>query len=98
MGWEDVYLKILLPVLSLNNFINMLCHSLAGYSLTHASSVVGRDLVSKETTAHVASNGVGTNLIASTYTLSTFIYVCEVEVEHMTFGTVHAKMITRIYI
>ena len=94
MGWEDVYLNIITSY----NFINMLCHSLAGYSLTHASSVVGRDLESKETTAHIASNGVGTNLIASTYTLSTFIYVCEVEVEHMTFGTVHAKMITRIYI
>ena len=78
VGWEDVYFKILLPVLSLNNFINMLCHSLVGYSLTHASSAVGRDLESKVTTAHIASNGVGANLIASTYTQSTFIAVCVV--------------------
>ena len=64
----------------------MLCHALAGYSLTHASSVVGRYLVSKVTTAHIASNGVGTNLIASTYTESTLIAVCEVEVVNMTFN------------
>ena len=56
----------------------MLCHALAGYSLTHTSSVVGRNLVSNVTTTHVASNGVGTNLTASTYTQSTFVYVCEV--------------------
>ena len=78
VGWEDVCLKVLLQVLSLNNFINMLCHSLAGYFLTHASSAVGRDLESKVTTAHIASNGVGANLTASTYTQSTFIIICVV--------------------
>ena len=46
--------------------------------LTHTSSVVGRDLVSKVATAHIASIGVGTILIASTYTQSTFISVCVV--------------------
>ena len=48
------------------------------YCLTHTSSVVGRDLVSKVATAHIASIGVGTILIASTYTQSTFISVCVV--------------------
>ena len=48
------------------------------YFLTHTSSVVGRDLVSKVATAHIASIGVGTILTASTYTQSTFIYVCVV--------------------
>ena len=38
------------------------------YSLTHTSPVVGRDLISNITTAHIASIGVGTMLIASTYT------------------------------
>ena len=47
------------------------------YCLTHTSSVVGRDLVSKVATAHIAFNGVGTILIASTYTQSTFImHIC----------------------
>ena len=48
------------------------------YSLTHTNPVVGRDLVSKVATAHIASIGVGTILIASTYTQSTFINVCVV--------------------
>ena len=47
-------------------------------SRTHTSPVVGRDLVSKVATAHIASIGVGTILIASTYTQSTFINVCAV--------------------
>ena len=62
-------IKLLVTVLSCY-------HALAGYSLTHTSSVVGRDLESKVTTAHIASIGVDTNLIASTYTQSTFINVC----------------------
>ena len=48
------------------------------YSLTHTSPVVGRDLVSKVATTHIASIGVGTILIASMNTQSTFIYVCVV--------------------
>ena len=48
------------------------------YTLTHTSPVVGRVLISNITTAHIASIGVGTMLIASTYTRSTFISVCVV--------------------
>ena len=44
--------------------------------LTHTSTVIGRDLVSNVATAHITSIGVGTILIASTYTPSTFIYIC----------------------
>ena len=50
--------------------------SLITYSLTHTRSVVGRDFVSKVTIAHIASIGVGTILIASTYTQSTVINIC----------------------
>ena len=53
-------------------------HSHDIYSRTHTSPVVGRDLVSKVATAHIASIVVGTILIASTYTQSTFINVCVV--------------------
>ena len=48
------------------------------YLLTHTCFVVGRDLVSKVTSAHIASIVVGTILITSTNTQSTFIYVCVV--------------------
>ena len=48
------------------------------HSLTHTSPVVGRDMISNIATAHIASIGVGTILIASTYTQSTFINVCAV--------------------
>ena len=53
-------------------------HSVMHNSLTHTSPVVGRDLISNITTAHIVSIGVGTILIASTYTQGTFIYVCVV--------------------
>ena len=53
-------------------------HSVMHSSLTHTSSVVRRDLISNIATAHIASIGVGTILIASIYTQSTFIYVCVV--------------------
>ena len=51
---------------------------LLAYFFTHTRSIVGRDLVSKVATAHIASIGVGTILIASMNTQSTFIYVCVV--------------------
>ena len=58
--------------------LNKLFQTWLAYCLTHTCSVVGRDLVSNIATAHIASIGVGTILIASTYTQSTFIYVCVV--------------------
>ena len=56
----------------------LLCCTLTVYLLTHTCSVVGGDLISYIATAHIAFIGVGTILIASTYTQSTFIYVCVV--------------------
>ena len=37
-------------------------------------SVIGGDLVSKVATAHIASNGIGAYLIASTNTQGTMVY------------------------
>ena len=49
---------------------------LIAYSLTHTRSAVERDLVSKVATTHITSNDIVANLIASTYTQSTVIYIC----------------------
>ena len=49
-----------------NNIILLITgYCLTLYLLTHTCSVVGGDLVSKVATAHIASIGIGTILIAS---------------------------------
>ena len=70
--FESLFAALILLIMLTLKIVGLSVTSL----LTHTSSVVERDLVPRVTTAHITSIGVGTILIASTYTQSTFIYVC----------------------
>ena len=80
----------------------LLCYTLTVYLLTHTCSVVGGDLVSIVATAHIASIRVGTILIASMNTQSTFIYICVVHIKFIiyclnTFLPTHVLLLEEIW-